>query len=202
MKNSADTDVARLHYNNLRDGEILIWTPCPCDPVYFQHPMNFHMNLSTRSPNNTRHPEQSYSLPRSINEIYISVWEGNEKIMVELKWLHFTVPLNSIHFSSGWSWLGGLLEWFLNKSLSRCVWEASTLCYDICMRHGEREKTQESRLSCQSWSTSVCRLNGLVARLHPQSTGTTARCLLYRLQTSHNQQGGWGPERGKGVVSV
>lgn len=60
MENSADTDVARLHYNNLRDGEILIWTPCPCDPVYFQHPMNFHVNLSTRSPNNTRHPEQSY----------------------------------------------------------------------------------------------------------------------------------------------
>lgn len=37
MKNSADTDVARLRNNNFWDGEILIWTPFH-DPVYFQHP--------------------------------------------------------------------------------------------------------------------------------------------------------------------
>lgn len=37
MKNSVDTDVARLRNNNFCDGEILIWTP-RYDPVYFQHP--------------------------------------------------------------------------------------------------------------------------------------------------------------------
>lgn len=118
--------------------------------------------------------------------------------MVELKLLHFTVPLNSIHFSSGWSWLGGLPEWFLNKSLSCCDWEASTLYYDICMKHGEREKTQESRLSCQSLKherLQVEQLGGSSA--HPEHR-TTARCLLYRLQTSQNQQGGLRAGEGEG----
>lgn len=80
MKNSVDTHVARLCYNR-REGEILIWTPCPCDQVYFQHPFNFHANLSTRSPNNAWDIlSKAVSLPRRINEIYISVWEGMKKL--------------------------------------------------------------------------------------------------------------------------
>lgn len=46
MKNSADTDVARLRNNNFWDGGILIWTPCH-DPVYFQHPNSCGFELSS-----------------------------------------------------------------------------------------------------------------------------------------------------------
>lgn len=46
MKNSADTDVARLRNNNFWAGEILIWTPCH-DPVYFQHPNSCGFELSS-----------------------------------------------------------------------------------------------------------------------------------------------------------
>lgn len=46
MKNSADTDVARLCNNNFWDGETLIWTPCH-DPVYFQHPNSCGFELSS-----------------------------------------------------------------------------------------------------------------------------------------------------------
>lgn len=50
MKDSADTDVAQPRYDNFRNGEILIQTPCPCVPIYFQHPSNFRANSSLLAP--------------------------------------------------------------------------------------------------------------------------------------------------------
>lgn len=57
------------------------------------------------------------------------------------------------------------------------------------MRHGERDKTQESRLSCQSLKHERLQVEQLGSSSAQPEHRTTARCLLYRLQTSQNQQG-------------
>lgn len=213
MKNSADTDVARLRNNNFWDGEILIWTPCH-HPVYFQHPNSCGFELSSpahifllSSPiiHETSWAKLSHSRGALMKSTSLSerVWKNNGG--TEIITLHSALGFNTFLIKvslAGWI-TTVILDALLIKA-SHAATEKTLHFIIIFAWDMARGKTcWKSRLtSCRLrmwskliWSKGVCWLNcsGLKkpdwkktirkSLCTPNTQQTIARWLLYRSQS-------------------
>lgn len=212
MKNSADTDVARLRNNNFWDGETLIWTPCH-DPVYFQHPNScgFELPLPAQifllsSPiiHETSWAKLSHSRGALMKSTSLSerVWKNNGG--TEIITLHSALGFNKFFIRvilAGWI-TSVILDAFLIKASH--VGTEKPLHFIIIfawdMARGKRCWNIGWPASCL---VSVCWLNrtGMKSDFHlnskwkkkkktarkllrtPITQQTTVRWLLYRLQS-------------------
>lgn len=176
MKNSADTDVARLRNNNFWDGEILIWTPCH-DPVYFRHPNSSGFELPSparvfllSSPiiHETSCAKLSHSRGALMKSTSLSerVWKNNGG--TEIITLHSALGFNTFLIKvilAGWITtviLDALLIKAPHAGTEKTLLFIIIFAWD--MARGKR--CWKSRLTCQlllwsklSWNRSVCWLN-------------------------------------------
>lgn len=188
MKNSADTDVARLLNNNFWDGEILIWTPCH-DPVYFQRPNSCGFELPSpahifilSSPiiHETSWAKLSHSQGALMKSTSLSerVWKNNGG--TEIITLHSALGFNTFLIKvilAGWITtviLDALLMKASHAGTEKTLHFLIIFAWD--MARGKR--CWKSRLTCQflmwsklTWNRSVCWLNrsGLKSDFHLKS---------------------------------
>lgn len=148
MKNSADTDVARLHNSNFWDGDILIRTPCR-DPVYIQHPNSCHFELLSQAhifPNNTSLSQGALMKSTSLSE---RVWKNNGG--TEIITLHSALGFNTFLIkASKAGWITTVISDAVLIKASRAATE-KTLHFIIVfawdMARGKR--CRESVLTCR-----------------------------------------------------
>lgn len=152
MKNSADTDVARLRKDNFWDGGNIDLNPFCHDPVYFQHPNSCGFELPSpahifllSSPiiHETSWAKLSHSRGALMKSTSLSerVWKNNGG--TEIITLHSALGFNTFLIKvilAGWI-TTVILDALLIKA-SHAGTETA-FYYNICMRHGEREKVLE-----------------------------------------------------------